>query len=495
MRNDVRKIRKYTYVSAIIFAVGIFALSFPFVTASANSAPKHWYGSEALGTVITGDTADCPLEVKHETLTFDIGNLPKSHYNSTDEFSDYDGRVTAEYTFYNPEPYDLSATLMFPFGKMPSYSFYEYDEKINDAELAEKYDIKINGEVAAKRLRHSYSEYKYVYGREFDTRAELNTMSDERIADDFYKPDAPVTVFRYRVRDLVHDNKGMPRAVTVINTDKNVTRIITEDNCNIRNVTDLTIEKYIENDDVIAVKVIGEPLETPLKWNIYENNSNRETQSGRLELIATETTTYGELVTSYYDSEQATSETDFYNAALSHIRKYDNIYAGSCKDIFVDLYRHMMRWYEYELNVPANSTVINSVTAPIYPDIDDAGKDTVYGYKYLLSPARFWHSFGKLDIIINTDLFIANDGDGFTLEQGDETVNRYTASLDGLPDEELVFYTCADGSVKYPRNTTAGIWTAIAVISFILIAFSIAAIATPIIVVCVYLAQKKKAKK
>ena len=91
--------------------------------------------------------------------------------------------------------------------------------------------------------------------------------------------------------------------------------------------------------------------------------------------------------------------------------------------------------------------------------------------------------------------FIAIDGDGFTLEQGDETVNRYTASLDGLPDEELVFYTCTDGSVKYPRNTTAGIWSAIAVICFILIAFSIAAIATPIIVVCVYLAQKKNAKK
>ena len=121
MRNDVRKIRKYTYVSVIIFAVGIFALSFPFVTASANSAPKHWYGSEALGTVITGDTADCPLEVKHETLTFDIGDLPKSHYNSADEFSDFDGRVTAEYTFYNPEPYDVSATLMFPFVKMPTY--------------------------------------------------------------------------------------------------------------------------------------------------------------------------------------------------------------------------------------------------------------------------------------------------------------------------------------------------------------------------------------
>ena len=68
--------------------------------ASANSAQTHWTGTTATGAIITND--ECPIVVENENLTFDINEFPKQYYNESEDYLSYNGKVTAEYTFYNP---------------------------------------------------------------------------------------------------------------------------------------------------------------------------------------------------------------------------------------------------------------------------------------------------------------------------------------------------------------------------------------------------------
>ena len=87
--------------------------------AYANSAQRHWSGTDVTGAVVTGE--DCPIVVERELLTFDVQEFPEQYYPDTDSFLDYTGKVTAEYTFRNPADYTVTATLVFPFGNPPHY--------------------------------------------------------------------------------------------------------------------------------------------------------------------------------------------------------------------------------------------------------------------------------------------------------------------------------------------------------------------------------------
>ena len=93
--------------------------------AYANSAQRHWRGTDGTGAVVTGE--DCPIVVDKELLTFDVQEFPEQYYPDTDSFLAYTGKVTAEYIFRNPANYAVTATLVFPFGNLPHYGEYIYD--------------------------------------------------------------------------------------------------------------------------------------------------------------------------------------------------------------------------------------------------------------------------------------------------------------------------------------------------------------------------------
>ena len=98
-------------------------------TASANSAQSHWSGTDRTGAIVTDEI--CPLEVQGEKLTFEVQEFPRNYYSTAEEFLAYTGRVTAEYTFYNPADYTVTATLVFPFGAVPDYGYF-YDDQLGD---------------------------------------------------------------------------------------------------------------------------------------------------------------------------------------------------------------------------------------------------------------------------------------------------------------------------------------------------------------------------
>ena len=93
------------------------------VPAWANSAQTQWEGVDASGTIVRED--DSPIIAEKELLTFDIQEFPENHYFDLDSYLAYSGKVTAEYTFFNPADYTVTATLLFPFGCEPMYASYE----------------------------------------------------------------------------------------------------------------------------------------------------------------------------------------------------------------------------------------------------------------------------------------------------------------------------------------------------------------------------------
>ena len=113
------------------------------ITVSANSAQTHWRGVDSTGAMVVGE--NCPIEVKKEVLTFDISEFPANYYREKEDYLAYTGKVTAEYTFYNPTDLTVTATLAFPFGKQPDYaSIYDEESQSYVTNVdTEKYDCRI----------------------------------------------------------------------------------------------------------------------------------------------------------------------------------------------------------------------------------------------------------------------------------------------------------------------------------------------------------------
>jgi len=115
---------------------------------------------------------------------------------------------------------------------------------------------------------------------------------------------------------------------------------------------------------------------------------------------------------------------------------------------------NFLRWYEYEISIPAGGTITNTVTAPIYPGMNTRYEPPIYMYTYLLSPATTWAEFGKLDIVVNTPYYLTESGGEFSFEK---TETGYQTSLDGLPEGELEFTLSESAKPKAPRGFSGGL--------------------------------------
>ena len=100
--------KRYLSLSIVL----LLMLSLLTVSVSANSAQTHWEGVDSAGAMVRED--DSPIIVEKELLTFDIQAFPENYYRDLESYLAYSGKVTAEYSFYNPADYAVSATLLFP---------------------------------------------------------------------------------------------------------------------------------------------------------------------------------------------------------------------------------------------------------------------------------------------------------------------------------------------------------------------------------------------
>lgn len=456
--------------------------------AMANSAQTHFEGISPAGTLFTGKQS--PLVVEQEVLTFDLQEFPESHYRELEEYLSYDGKVTAEYTFHNPSDADITVEMAFPFGRTPDYGF-TYDAQTGErfyAADAEKYDVMLDGVPIEKMTRHTLAYYGDGFGLEKD----IALLQDGFQKDGFFRPDLPVTKYTWHIEDIDAEYTSA-RAGFVWKDNGETTRLLLQEQLGGTTTEEsITVQCWVENDGEVVLYAFGEPLKKELKW-FYENGMEDERFACTQTFVSAETLTFEE----YALAQEHTGilDYDWYNALVGHLNAnlLDFGVIGSEVHSVLDPARDLMRWYAYEMTVPAGETIVNTVAAPMYPDVNVWYQPPVFDYTYLLSPAKTWADFGKLDIIVNTPYYMTDSDFAF-----EKTETGYRTSLDGLPEGELSFTLCAD---EAPQRESSGISSDIfgiivgLIFGILRIGGMLVAAVVVVIIVVIFVKRKKKNQK
>ena len=443
----------------MFFNVGI-------VIASANSAQSHWNGVYSTGAIVTDE--NCPVIVEKEVLTFDISEFPANYYQSLDEYMAYSAKVTAEYTFYNPADYTVTATLVFPFGNLPDYAYDYYDEELNDyvqTDDTAKYSITINGEPIEKTIRHTlFDRYD-----QFNADEDIPLLCDGYVSDSFFNLDMPITKYQYEISNI--DSQKYPSARVAIDIDEfdGKTKVLFPEahGMHTQKDGDYRLAASVDNGDVITLYVFGYQSYAIPEWKFYKDGGveDREEISGTATLITkgTETMTFKDFALQEYKANSGITESDWHNAMVAYLNRYQGKggYINTDGSNF-DVSKSLMRWYEYEITLAPGECITNAVQAPMYPDIDLNYNPTVFQYQYLLSPAKSWANFGSLEIIVNTPYYITESNiEGLTKND-----TSYFVKLEALPNGEFEF-TMSTNENPIPPKTAPKIFMQIETIIFI----------------------------
>ena len=284
----------------------------------------------------------------------------------------------------------------------------------------------------------------------FDITKCLPYLGNDFIEDEFYSLDLPVTKYTYEVSGITNEKQD-GYATFDFQCDPAKTRVWIANNNGYKALDDgCSVGMSVANHENIDIYVLGEPLSYMSNWTIYENRS----EENKIEGVVTENVamrksiTFEEFAFSHYFGEfseqEMISSIDWYNSVVYSLNEFQQEYGLiQYHAIFGDFINSFMRWYQYDIEIPAKGTIVNTVTAPIYPSIDEDWEPPIYAFTYLLSPAKTWSKFGKLDVEIHTPYYLINDEMGFT-----KTETGYALSLDGLPNGELTFKMSTDANAK-----------------------------------------------
>lgn len=465
---------KKSGIFSLLFCVLMLFGSIP---SGANSAQTRWQGVTSTGTIVTEQ--DCPIVVEKEQLTFEINEFPQTYYSDTESFLSYSGKVTADYTFYNPSDLSVSATLVFPFGTAPDYmNIYDSENGgcIYGADTA-KYRITVNEKEIQPIIRHTWTSGSFSLER--DLPRILDTYAD----DPFFTPDLTVTKYTYKISGISNEYSAATAAFCR-GKDDFKTKILLQNQSGM-NASDSYIQLHLwaENEQEVNVYFFGEAPSHDIGWRIYENGACEREIGGSVSFVSSETIDFKAFALQSYNSSLGISETDWYNAMVEDLKQSEKNSYGilSCSDKNFDISSRLMRWYQYDIALEPKEKITNTVTAPIYPSINRDYDPPVYGYQYLLSPAKTWADFGELEIVINTPYFITESNtDGFAKSE-----NGYKLTLDGLPDGELEFTLSSSENPSKPFNIYFPI-------EIIIVCAVFAVLLTGGIVVFVLLRKRKK---
>lgn len=426
-------------ITAVIFAQSV-------ITPLANSAQMHFEGISATGAVMT-DT-ESPVEVEREVLTFDITEFPDFDYKSVSDMQAYSSKVTAEYTFFNPSEYEITAKLLFPFGNRPNYYFGRvFDEEKGSYvyyDDTEKFNIMARGEEIEKTLRHTYSKG---FG-DFELEEQLSRLREDFFEEGFLTRSTAVVKYTFSVNSI---EEGYQNGIFSVALEENGERAYLVSNYNsFKRVGDKFRLGYQgkagEQFVIYSLGGTSPALENLANWQCHEDAKFKKEIEGNITLCAKEELIFADLAFASYNSALGVSEADWYNALVDYLqeRKDTDFLFRAPSDNF-DISENLMRWYEYSLTFGAGERLVNSVCAPIYPDINAYYEPEIYEFNYLSTPAKTWRKFGSLEIKINTPYALVEsmsapqEAEGYPTPVYVKTDSGYSISYETLPNEDISF--------------------------------------------------------
>lgn len=417
--------KKLFVIAALVVLIVTALCAMPVV--SANSAQRYWFGTTGQGAVIVGE--QIPLTVKSERIVFDVQQFPFTYYGSRDEeeFKNYNASVTAVYEFENPADYDVTARLAFPYGTMPSYLNGDYD-------TSSRYGVKVNGEDADVVKRYTYVGTGN-WLDSYENGTAVGRLLDEKKSAGGIDKNSKVVKYTYKAEGTEYNG-----FTAHVEAAKEKGQYLFCDATSIsEDLEKISYGQSLYNGaNFVFWSVFGG--EEP-QFELYATKGGREEKKIQCDftLAKKEEMTLEEYAESVYalDDDSESAHVDWFNLISDSIVNGYFEYQHRTPFYNIDLFvsEKIMHWMEYTLEIPAKGVATNSVTAPLFPDIDNGWEPSVYTYGYLLSPAADWAEFGTLDIEVNTPYYMLNTGlFGFS-----KTENGYAASFSSLPGGELQF--------------------------------------------------------
>lgn len=481
------KTRTKTIILLLTIALTLFssvAFSSPAVS-EANSAPRETIGYDSSGVIVK--TENSPIVVDKEDLTF--------HIYSADRFIPVQeyvrrGIVTAEYTFRNPTNLTVETRCLFPFGFVP------YDESQTEADN-EYFKVKTNGKDLDKTIRHTYKADPFA---KFDLEEDLRYFSDDFIADDTLSTD--LTVYEY-VLDVKGANGKLPTYVMFSDNVKNFKYIVADNYVKYEKNGDL-MELVAWQDGLkggqLTLAFVGEDVtDIESKFSFFDDKW--KSVGGSVVKGKKVEYNFKDYALKFRPAGSEVSDVDWYNATIALIKSRTSTVFQKWEH---SLSTCLFRWYDYTLTFAPEETLVNTVSAPLYPSATRNYVPPVYSYTYLLSPAAGWADFNNLTIRIYTDMYLlrgetrksVTNPDGsvnITGETVDFTKNGgiYEAYFEKLPDGDLTLFICAS---EKPERYKPPLGKVTKIIITLSTGIGLIVIATIILVVTVK-KQKTKGKK
>lgn len=400
---------------AILIAIPISALgaSGAFVKASAGS---FWQGTDGCGVVVKDGS---PIVIEREEITLHISDLPDPASGMVSP-----SYVSVAYTFRNPTENDETLNLYFPEGD----ARYPGVETVFPWQTS---PIVADEEVPPSSLRHTFRS-----GYEFDAEEEVARIEDGKRADPFFSPETPVcrqvyTLTRTDARERDYANlilKYNPARTRVwYGNACGASKAVIEDG-----FVRLTWETSLPQCG-IGLYTFGEPAETVEAFVTSDSEGTKRVDDASFLRVREGELTFAEFAASLRSAGgKDAGEDDWYNALIDLLNerrdKFGTVYVP--EEWFKQ--DHLRTWYEYELAVPAQQSVTNTVSAALLPTVDMSGP--VYRYDFLLSPAHRFASFGELKIDIETSFYLGYSSLNFEKREG-----GYTLTRGELPIGELSF--------------------------------------------------------
>lgn len=456
------------FVAIIIIAT---VLVFPERVADANSAQRYFEGIDSTGALVTME--NCPIVVDKEDLDFYVEYTDDAPSRDDIYYAARFGYVTATYTFRNPSENTINMDVVFPYGYAPK----------NDKIVEKECSVKVDGEDVAWKKRYTLKEYY-----RFNAVDDMQLIKDGFDQDEYFYTDKKVYKYVYSVNDDVNGRK------LEFQFASSSDRKIVTDYYSYSGSSTLYVDTVGKQE--LTFYVIGEDLDLAA----CEETVINEQKGGHLTLVSRTEQTFGdELAFINRPKDSDISDVDWYNALSSKFDYVRNVTVFSPQYLTVlgiDGYNggyELFRWCQYTLSIAPGQSVVNAVTVPLFPSVDEHYDPDVYEFTYYLSPATTWAGFKDLTVNIHTNGYVLKYQDkGFEKVDG-----KYTYHTDTLPSGELTFKVCKEEkpTTQYGSVISSVIMVLAKVIGFgVLLPVSIALIVIVIIVIVKAVKRKKKKK-
>lgn len=402
---------------AMLAALSVSAFSVPFfvhgtdVKGADAGAVAYFEGTESAGAVLKSGN----VKLLRQRVEIDI---PQIDVNGFDDAA----TVTTEYLFENPAASDEIVTLLFSYQTV--WTGGKDAEKWNHKDGVK---ITSDGRALPTQLRYSY------HGSQFDAEKDALLLTDGFRKDDYLAEQLEAHRYVYSVSLNSEEAES---------TDNLRCRMLFSGQGRILGGKNNTMWTLVNGYRCLEQQIgSGETIvefwslggKCKLLSHELENAGDKTGLSAEVTLVSEEQTTFGEVVQSFRP-EGEISKTDWYNVAVDYLNM------GLSNGQYVSLghlaQEDILRWYEYQMTVPAGGTVENTIRTPFhYAD----GRDTD-SYCYQFGASSSFGGAEEVSLTIKTPYTIYYSNFEFT-----ETEDGYTFSRDSLPIGTLnIFLTDGD---------------------------------------------------